>query len=185
MTKFIGLAGKMGSGKSTFADIMVNNGLAHEQMALATGVKKFAKDIFDKGDRDIWQWMGNTMRQYDSGVWINYLKRQLRWSYITGDPNFIVVVSDIRYRNEAEWIINQGPLIFIDTQDGRRRVRIENRNKEIIAHDRWLKQQQHPSETELDYIKELSNVYIFDNNDYLSYDDLANKFIKWYQETVK
>ena len=47
MIKYIGVCGKMGSGKDSVADIIVKNGLADGKVSFAARLKTICKDIFD------------------------------------------------------------------------------------------------------------------------------------------
>jgi len=134
----IGLGHVSRSGKDTVADCLLQ-ALASEdiraaKISLAYGVKKVAHELFAplgvkasdyyvKNDaekdtplpntyltpRDIWIVVGDTMRSVWPEVWISYLS-----SAVTtfGAFHSVIIIPDVRYPNEANYIRDQGGLVF-------------------------------------------------------------------------
>lgn len=120
----IGLVGKKRSGKDTCADYMREN-LCFEKLAFASGLKKMTslkyslqnnqfeqyKDSIDHRwgitPRDMFKEIGMEMREHDPYYWIKYLNKKLQ--KVTSDR---VVISDVRFRNEEEYIRSIGGFII-------------------------------------------------------------------------
>ena len=71
----IGLIGKMCSGK-TYVGNILSRRCALKKFAFADKVKDIAKDLFGmkNKDRALLQQIGQSMRNIDPNVWINYLQ---------------------------------------------------------------------------------------------------------------
>jgi len=104
------VTGHARSGKNTVAEIFVK--ARFKQLALADKVKHIAMMAFrwdgkkDEKGRKLLIEIGAKLREIDPDVWINWLV----------DSNNVymnnVVISDIRYKNEAEWIKNNDGLLI-------------------------------------------------------------------------
>ena len=127
----IALHGRKRSGKNTFAA-----GMAPyvTELAFATPVKQVAQTVFGvpldtaPSDeytgftaRELWQKVGTEcFRDVFPGVWVNNLANRYEKS------NGHVVITDLRFEDEAEWIKSQGGIIVgisrigIDTSDKHR-----------------------------------------------------------------
>ena len=71
----IGLIGKMCSGKTHVSNILSRH-CALKKFAFADKVKDIAKDLFNmkQKNRKLLQEIGQSMRDIDPNVWINYFK---------------------------------------------------------------------------------------------------------------
>lgn len=202
--RIIGIAGLMGSGKNTVADIMIREELADYQCSFASNVKRYARELFnvDYHDRTpevrkILQQLGGKMREIDENIWINLLMNQLKWLYPRHGER--ILITDVRYKNEADWILKSGgEIIFIDTIGHIRQKRIEFRDDILISYNDWIEWHNHSSERELQLIKIMShaidgskgnkvddltyfNVRLFNNDESLIYHELHDNFTEWYK----
>ena len=194
--KLIGLCGKMGSGKDTIADIMLNENLVQHRMSFATGVKEVAKELFDidpkkrtPKSRRIWQTIGHSMRQLDDVVWIVSLMKRLAWIYDAEDDNVSVIITDVRYLNEARWILsNHGTVIIINADPYQRKQRIERRDNITIDSTEWVGITEHPSELEADLIYskliDQPNVYYYFNRE-AEPEYIKKYFLTWWDQNIK
>ena len=124
MTILIGLLGKKRSGKSTCAKYIQEN-FAFNNLSFAEGVKHVSKkryslmenqmetykDIIDhrwgKTPRDIFKEIGMDARKYDSDYWVKYLCNNIT-KKIKSDSLDNFVISDVRFQNEADFILKNG-----------------------------------------------------------------------------
>ena len=134
MTLLIGLIGLKQSGKDTFADYLVHHHHFHK-FAFAEPVKKICQIMFQLTEaqlhesylkeqvdqrwglspRQMMQKVGTDLvRQlWDDDFWVKHLDMRL------GDLDHgHVIVSDVRFPNEAQWIQNKGG-VLIRICDGR------------------------------------------------------------------
>ena len=140
----IGVSGKARSGKDTVAEFLTGFGFI--RCALADKLKKFAYMLGWDGKKDekgrrFLQHLGTVVREYDEDGWIKLLEK---------DPKFMgaerVVITDIRYPNEAFWVQNAyGQVVRIEGRGG-----LEGEAAK------------HPSETSLDNFFEWD--FIVDNS---------------------
>lgn len=153
----IGIAGKMGSGKSTIARYLCDNHLYNERM-FAYPLKRIASELFkargkEKWEREIYQKLGRAMREIDPDVWVKATMNEIGNRH--KNNNF--VISDVRYPNEAKGIIdNDGVVILLHVDDKIRKERIEKRDKVSINYDEWIKMNSHESETMVDEIAQMN-----------------------------
>jgi len=121
----IGIAGKMGAGKDTLANILVD---LYPQLV----VHKFAQPIrnemrrrFGLNSEDL-EFRKNTMRV--EGKLIREHMQTIGDKYRAIDENFFVhamdstrshymVISDVRFDNEAKWIASEGGIIVLVERD--------------------------------------------------------------------
>ena len=122
--KIVGIAGRKGSGKTTLAEAMVYYGWHHD--SFAAPIRRFMCNLFDisaldleaiketpqraLGDRtprQVMQLLGTEwMRGYcGQDVWLNALRARISHIYATGTN---VVISDVRFDNEAKFIRDLG-----------------------------------------------------------------------------
>lgn len=130
--RLVGLSGKARSGKSTLAKYLENEYGWH-RVSLANALKLMVQKQFNLTDeqvygigkdrpcgyfhsdgitprtpRDILIWMGLAYRQVDPNYWINQLSAELR-------DDKVNVVDDIRFPNEADWVIaNEGLMLRLE-----------------------------------------------------------------------
>ena len=131
----VGISGKAGSGKDTLAALLVKQHGYHRR-ALADPIRELLNDRFDwdpefwnsrewketrnaaagnKSPRDWSQWLGTEVGRGLAGddVWVNALARD--WALMEYP---LLVVPDIRFNNEAEWIRSIGGIMVNVTRPG-------------------------------------------------------------------
>ena len=137
----VGLSGKFCSGKSRAAQHLVER-FGFREVAFANKLKDVCGDLFNMQgkERTLLQEVGMKMREVDPLVWVRYPLRDAK-------PTDNIVVSDVRYRNEADYIRLQGGLL----------IRLECPTGELLRRYRFLygvtptaDQVYHVSETDLD-----------------------------------
>jgi len=138
---FIGLHGKAGAGKDTVAMILSGE---HDfiRMAFATPIKDALIAMFGlepawvhdpaRKDKPI-DWLGQTPRKLmqtlgtewgrhlvSDDLWVRTAGRRLKYaSMVTGK----VVVTDVRYENEASWVRENGGVVWHIERDTSKSVR--------------------------------------------------------------
>lgn len=111
----VGLSGYARSGKDTAGEALVEAG--YERRAMADAVKRFAAHIGWDGQKDetgrrLLQDVGVAAREvFGEGVWVDATLGDL-------DPDDRVVVTDVRFRNEASAISDVGGIIVRVTRPG-------------------------------------------------------------------
>jgi hypothetical protein len=125
----IGICGRRNTGKDVAAKVIIN-GFGFTGDSLAQPIKMILHDYFGVPSKELWgpsenrtgrtremlQVLGTEFgRKYDPDVWIKCLKRNIeecRAIY----SGLRSVISDVRFRNEAEMIVNemQGYIIKIE-----------------------------------------------------------------------
>ena len=131
MTTIIGIAGPARSGKDTlcnqFIEIFKENGIKAKRSALADQLKLECKDfIFNTLGIDVFTekteekniirpflvtWGTHVRRKLDQDVWVKKIQQSI-------DENSILIVPDIRFKNEFDWVkSNNGYMFFIDRID--------------------------------------------------------------------
>ena len=132
----IGFSGKKGSGKSFFADYLVNNKL-FIKLSFASPLKEITKILFNLSDEDVkdpikkelinpkfnasprelMQWLGtDIMREefnkkfnYSGSIWIDSVKDKVKTLL---DNNKDVVIDDVRFQNEVDMIYSLGGIVI-------------------------------------------------------------------------
>ena len=132
----IGFSGKKGSGKSYFADYLVNNKL-FIKLSFASPLKEITKILFNLSDEDVkdpskkelinpkfnasprelMQWLGtDIMREefnkkfnYSGSIWIDNVKDKVKTLL---DNNKDVVIDDVRFQNEVDMIHSLGGIVI-------------------------------------------------------------------------
>ena len=132
----IGFSGKKGSGKSYFADYLVNNKL-FIKLSFASPLKEITKILFNLSDEDVkdpikkelinpkfnasprelMQWLGtDIMREefnkkfnYSGSIWIDSVKDNVKTLI---DNNKDVVIDDVRFQNEVDMIHSLGGIVI-------------------------------------------------------------------------
>lgn len=137
--KLIGLHGHAGAGKNTFAEefhyasffeysfatpiktvCMEVFGLSHMDF-LDRNRKEELIDFWNKSPRELAQYVGTEMfrNHFGSDIWIKSLEaRLIRDLYAREHENKKVIITDVRFQNEADWIIKQGGWIIHLTRPG-------------------------------------------------------------------
>lgn len=132
----IGFSGKKGSGKSYFADYLVNNKL-FIKLSFASPLKEITKILFNLSDEDVkdpikkelinpkfnasprelMQWLGtDIMREefnkkfnYSGSIWIDNVKDKVKTLL---EDNKDVVIDDVRFQNEVDMIHSLGGIVI-------------------------------------------------------------------------
>ena len=132
----IGFSCKKGSGKSFFADYLVNNKL-FIKLSFASPLKEITKILFNLSDEDVkdpikkelinpkfnasprelMQWLGtDIMREefnkkfnYSGSIWIDSVKDKVKTLL---DNNKDVVIDDVRFQNEVDMIHSLGGIVI-------------------------------------------------------------------------
>jgi len=164
----IGICGKMGSGKDTLFLSLLRQSYWY-RYAFADKLKEICTGLFrlkkrSEREREILQKVGAFMRSLDKDVWVTYLMdyitRQMRLA-----PDRNLCITDVRYPNEAEAVLNAGGIIFVlDADQATRKLRIQLRDGMEISDSVWKEMQTHESETMVDVICEMNDVYVIDAN---------------------
>jgi len=124
----VGIAGRAGAGKDTAADYLVKR-FAFKRFAFADAIRDGIKAIFGLTDAELNDrilkekeipWIGRSPRylaqrlgtefgrnQVQDDIWIRVLSERVRRSQWHQ-----VVISDVRFENEAAWIRSQGGQII-------------------------------------------------------------------------
>lgn len=126
----IGLCGYARSGKDEFYRAVFST--YTKRLAFATRVKQEVQAFLDThypgefdvinndADKVFWRnlvvgW-GDTCRKVDPNIWID--KLQADNAAVLKDNSFIKYVTDVRYLNEGQWVLdNNGILIYVDRAD--------------------------------------------------------------------
>jgi len=100
----IAIAGKMGSGKSWIANLLVNE-YGFYKTSFAKRVKELVVELFDthEKNRELLIKFASCMRQIDSEVWIRQTLKD-----IDSQKNQHVVIDDLRLGNEYRELKKQG-----------------------------------------------------------------------------
>ena len=106
----IAISGKMGSGKTTLTQEVIrqleSQGFQAQQVSLGGAVKEVAHRYFnmspDFKDRELLQKIGQQFQAIRSSVWIDLIVAQ------TQDPDTVYICDDVRFRNEAQSLMNEG-----------------------------------------------------------------------------
>lgn len=175
--KIIGISGKFASGKDTAADIILKHYPQYNRKSFALNVKQIVAILtgttleenltregklsippgFDKTLGTYQQIVGMSMRRdIDPDVWIKSVLCDTSYKLIT----------DVRFKNEADAILKQGGLL----------IRIE-RDPKLRLTEGDPRDQTHPSEVDLDdYFTGPLSQHIIHNNGTLT--ELEEKIIK-------
>lgn len=132
------IAGKMGSGKDTVADYLVEN-YGYEKKAFADDMRLFLEAYMrvnkeHKNYRKIMQTFGTDIVRnlVDEDFWLNRLLEQIKHP--------MIVVSDARFINEVEGLKNKGfiTLRIISNEIRREQIGIEHRSEtELDTYNKW------------------------------------------------
>ena len=119
----VGVAGYARSGKDTFAHALVE-GAGFTRRALADAIKEdvarflgiAVEEVERRKDdlRHLLKWYGTEWRRRECGgdYWIDRLERWLRKDSQCNVYSIArIVVPDVRFPNEAEWVRNQGGIV--------------------------------------------------------------------------
>ena len=160
----IGLIGKKGSGKDTTADFLTTR-YGFIKRAYADPLKRVCKELFlledaqvhdpvlkekvdprwGKTPRQMMQWMGTDVVRDELGkdFWVRHMDMYRRLN-----PTQDIVVTDVRFQNEADWITKNGGVLC-------RVVRPSTSS--------YNNNDQHPSEKELETITSPTQIHVLKN----------------------
>lgn len=121
----IGFMGKKGVGKTTAANFLVSNH-GYQKMSFAAKLKDLSRALFPFSDTDLngqnkekmfgkYDWtprefmerFGEFMRYWDKDYWLNGVR-----SIVQFNPNRDIVIDDVRYVNEADFIKSVGGILI-------------------------------------------------------------------------
>ena len=117
----IAITGKMCSGKSTLAALLLETDSRFKIYSFGQKIKDVASDIFSMTgkDRTLLTSIGTKMREINPDVWINYILNQ------TKDQTHCIV-DDLRYQNEYEALSRNGfHIIQLDVNPDIQEIRIK------------------------------------------------------------
>ncbi|WP_207732372.1 AAA family ATPase [Heliobacterium chlorum] len=105
----IALTGKMRSGKDAAADYLVDH-YGFKKFAFGDAIRNLCKELFPSADQDgkpreLYQNVGQALRDVDPDVWVNYVLRQIERE--TG-PDDDIVITDLRQWNEYFSVLEAG-----------------------------------------------------------------------------
>lgn len=98
-------------------------------------------DVYQATIRDALIYHGNKLRNLNPDVWINYVKNRIDFSDLA--ENDIIIIPDVRYKNEAKFIKDNNGILIRLNRDASPKIN-------------------NISETDLDHYKDFD--YIIDNN---------------------
>lgn len=135
----IAIAGTSRAGKDTFADVLAQTmeelGLGTPtRIAFADPIKELYNKFFyyvdtESKPRDAYVTIGNAFRSIDSEVWIRPVYKRLLEEL---SNNNSVIVTDVRYQNEAEALREAGiPIVKVVADDWVRQERSHNLGEEL------------------------------------------------------
>ena len=117
----IAIAGKICSGKSFLAKLIVNNSKYNANVySFGKPVKQYASEIFDMNykDRRLLQLFGEKMKEIDENIWIKKTFNKIR-SDLHVKKQLGIIIDDLRFENEADYLISKNFTIIklnIDSQ---------------------------------------------------------------------
>lgn len=142
MRRIIGLTGYKGSGKSTVAKILVDD-YCYTEYSFASSLKSMCscfgltneqlhnpelKEVIDprlqKTPREIMQDMGTIVKEYlGADIWVKLIDQQIQLH-----NNELIVISDVRYQNEMDYVRSLGGIIV---KINRNVVKQDNHSSEV------------------------------------------------------
>ena len=187
-----GFSGKMGTGKNYISEklfkamLPVKNTLV---LALADHFKVecCAKDgieyerVFVQKDgesRKLLQKRGTEEGRaiYGEDIWTRTLETWIRRHHETGVER--IIITDLRFRNEVEWVKSLGGMTFRITAPQRNQTRLREEAELMTSQEGTIEEKMniianHPSETDLDGLDDEFDFNI--NNDYCHQNGVANQ----------
>lgn len=144
----IAITGKMGSGKTTLCNYIIEKNPQFKKYSFATRVKELAVELFNmkQKDRELLINFANKMRDIDPDVWARYVINQTKLK----DK---VLIDDLRYLNEYQLLRQNGfKIVKLDIseqlQENRLRKTYPDTFQSHLDHRRNI------SETNLNQIKD-------------------------------
>jgi len=158
----VGIAGRIGSGKTTVQDYL---GLKYGFFSInfADKLKYIASELRIPPTRDNLQRLGHGMRQilWDT-IWIDQVDNIVESSKTLPLGYSKWVIGDVRYANEAEWLVKKGTLLFLEVRPQVRYDRIQRRGlpKDKQTWEEFIEASKHPTE-EVEHLKQHAK-YVID-----------------------
>jgi dephospho-CoA kinase len=120
----IAITGKMCSGKTTLANMIMQIDSRYEKFSFGQKVKDIAFELFymnpEFKDRTLLTNIGTKMRDINPNVWINYILNQTKHKKYC-------IIDDLRYQNEYESLVKDGWIIIkLNISDKIQEERIKN-----------------------------------------------------------
>lgn len=142
----IAIIGKMGAGKSTVANGLLNDpAVRYDHVAIAGKLKEIAVELFGPGadkSRYYLQGLGQYVRSLEEDAWIDIaIDQVIKWS-----P---AVIDDVRYPNEYDKLKAECGAIIVRVE-----APLEVRIERLKANGKWGGKEalEHESETALDHL---------------------------------
>ena len=187
--EIIGLMGHQGVGKNYIADVLLKN-LPKKNSVIIAFADHFKVDCICKHNCDYNKVFGEkdyeTRRMlqkvgteegrnvFGENIWINITETWIKLLNERGVERFII--SDVRFKNEADWIKKMNGILVKIVAPNRYRMRLEretNNNEELINQIK-----NHKSEIMIDEFSEYDIQIKNDIDDNLDIDNLIKKLIK-------
>jgi phosphomevalonate kinase len=190
----IGISGKIGVGKDYITSNVVIQALKNSsylQLAFADQIKinVMSKknisydDVYFKKtqeSRQLLQQEGSIGRNEDSDIWIKYFKNWVNVHSKRGIQN--IIISDCRYKNEFDYIKQNGGIIIKVVAPDRNNDRLiqEASSSGIFDNESFNKIKNHQSECDLDDLSDCNFDIVINNrkDTNLDIEYLQNKFIQ-------
>ena len=139
----IALVGKMRSGKDTVADILMDLD-EFQRVKFSKGIGEIIDNYLPNANangknRMIYQSIGQGMRSLDPMVWINYSFSNIDW-------NKNIIVTDLRQRNEYQFLKSNDFFIVKINSDEHNRIDRMNIDKDVFTE----REMQHETEDSID-----------------------------------
>lgn len=136
--QLVGITGKMGTGKSSAAEVFETYGYARK--SFATPLKHLARTYFgwdekkDERGRKLLQILGTEAgRGYDKDVWVKHMEKSIEASMKVMQNNnqdCEIVIDDIRFDNEAQLIRDLGGIVIHLASEGYSMGELSNHDSE-------------------------------------------------------
>lgn len=127
--KKIGIMGKMGSGKTTLANKIIELDSRFIRISFADKIKEIARELFSMRhkDRQLLQDIGSKMREIRSSVWIDYVIGTIIKKGYTH-----IVIDDVRFEDEIQALKRCGfHLVYLDIDEEARIQRLQKRDADF------------------------------------------------------
>lgn len=110
----IALVGKARTGKDAIGKLLIDN-YGFKRFAFAEGITEiintYFPESFEKGKpRGHYLHIGQTLRELNPNVWVNYTKRNID-KYLRENENGRIVITDCRQLNESNFLKDHGFVI--------------------------------------------------------------------------
>ena len=105
----IAIAGKICSGKSFLAKLIVNNSKYNANIySFGNSVKRHASEIFGMNykDRKLLQLFGEKMKEIDENIWIKKTFNKINCD-LHVKKQLGIIIDDLRFENEADYLLSK------------------------------------------------------------------------------